>query len=148
MPALLACGYTPLRVDSVQHNGKIDDRIIAEIRKSGPLVADFTGHRGGVYFEAGFGLGLRHPGDFEMCRDDDIGHAHFDTRQYNHITWTTPADLEEKLRARIEATLATLPRVLAPTRVRREVAIRYWNCPRVAARLHSAWTTCTERNRD
>lgn len=107
-PALRACGYDPLRVDSVQHNGKIDDRIIAEIRRSGLVIADFTGHRGGVYFEAGFGLGLGIPVIW-TCREDEIGKAHFDTRQYNHITWTTPAQLQERLRARIEATLPTRP---------------------------------------
>jgi hypothetical protein len=112
-PALRACGYNPLRVDSVQHNGKIDDRIVAEIRKSGLLIADFTGHRGGVYFEAGFGLGLGIPVIW-TCREDDIRHAHFDTRQYNHITWKTPEELREKLLARIEATLATRPPVPEP----------------------------------
>lgn len=112
-PALRACGYDPLRVDSVQHNGKIDDRIIAEIRKSGLLVADFTGHRGGVYFEAGFGLGLGIPVIW-TCREDAIKDAHFDTRQYNHITWKTPEELREKLQARIEATLPTRPPRPAP----------------------------------
>lgn len=45
-------GYNPVRIDFVEHK-KICDRIIAEIRKSSLLIADFTGHRGGVYFEAG-----------------------------------------------------------------------------------------------
>ncbi len=35
-------GYIPLRVDQVQHNQKIDDRIVADIRKSGLLIADVT----------------------------------------------------------------------------------------------------------
>lgn len=105
-PALRSTGYDPLRVDAVQHNGKIDDRIIAEIRRSGLVVADFTGHRGGVYFEAGFGMGLGVPVIW-TCRKDAIGEAHCDTRQYNHITWSDPADLRSKLEDRVRATLPT-----------------------------------------
>ena len=51
-------GYKPFRVDQKQHNNKIDDEIIAGIRGSKFLVADLTGHRGGVYYEAGFAQGL------------------------------------------------------------------------------------------
>ncbi|HEY0079493.1 MAG TPA: hypothetical protein VGB73_12850 [Pyrinomonadaceae bacterium] len=103
-PALEQTGYVPLRIYLSQHNEKIDDRIIAEIRKSGLLVADFTGQRGGVYFEAGFAMGLGKPVIW-TCREDDVGKLHFDTRQYNHIVWTDASDLREKLMLRIEATL-------------------------------------------
>lgn len=112
--ALRLTGYEPLRIDHVQHNDKIDDRIIAAIRRSGLLVADFTGHRGGVYFEAGFAMGLDIPVVW-TCRADAIDRAHFDTRQYNHIVWDGPDDLCEKLRARIEATLPTYPPIEEPT---------------------------------
>jgi len=95
--------FTALRVDNVQHNQKIDDRIVAEIRRSGLVVADFTGQRGGVYYEAGFARGLGIP-VISTCRDDDKGNLHFDTRQYNHIIWTTPADLADQLHDRVAAT--------------------------------------------
>jgi nucleoside 2-deoxyribosyltransferase len=107
-PALEETGYRPLRVDMAEHNEKIDDRIVAEIRKSGLVIADFTGQRGGVYFEAGFALGLGLPVIWS-CRADQIDQVHFDTRQYNHIVWTTPDDLRVKLRNRIEATLPNRP---------------------------------------
>jgi nucleoside 2-deoxyribosyltransferase len=103
-PALEETGYIPLRLDLVEHNEKIDDKIIAEIRKSGLLIADFTGHRGGVYFEAGFAMGLGIPVVW-TCREDHLKDAHFDTRQYNHIAWKEPADLKEKLKNRIEASI-------------------------------------------
>lgn len=103
-PALEETGYKPVRIDLVEHNEKIDDKIIAEIRKSGLLIADFTGHRGGVYFEAGFALGLGIPVVW-TCREDHLQGTHFDTRQYNHIVWETPEDLKEKLKNRIEATI-------------------------------------------
>jgi len=103
-PALQATGFSPLRIDESHHNDKIDDRIISEIRRSGLLIADFTAHRGGVYFEAGFAMGLGIPVIW-TCHNDDIGGAHFDTRQYNHITWETPAELCKKLEDRIRATI-------------------------------------------
>ena len=99
------CGYTGLRVDAKEHNEKICDVIVAEIRNSKFLVADFTLHRGGVYFEAGLMMGLGRPVIF-TCRNDELANAHFDTRQYNHIGWDKPADLREKLKRRIQATIA------------------------------------------
>jgi len=107
-PALRATGYHPLRLDLEEHNDKIDDRIIAEIRRSGLVVADFTGHRGGVYFEAGFALGLGIPVVW-TCRESDVHDLHFDTRQYNYIAWNDPEDLRARLQLRIEATIPNFP---------------------------------------
>lgn len=101
-------GLIPLRVDRKEHNEKICDLIIAEIRKSYLLIADFTLHRQGVYFEAGFAMGLGIPVVW-TCRKDQLDHCHFDTRQYNHIDWEQPAELRERLKRRIEA---TVPHVL------------------------------------
>jgi nucleoside 2-deoxyribosyltransferase len=101
-PALLDTGFEPVRIDQVQHNEKIDDRILAGIRSSGLLVADFTGHKQNVYFEAGFALGLVVPVIW-CCRKDQLEQAHLDTRQYNHIVWTTPSDLRDQLGTRIRA---------------------------------------------
>ncbi|MGD0585998.1 MAG: hypothetical protein ABSA86_09535, partial [Oryzomonas sp.] len=55
---ILNAGYKPHRVDLRQHNDKIDDEIIAQIRSSRFVLADFTDQRGGVYYEAGFAKGL------------------------------------------------------------------------------------------
>ncbi len=103
-PALESTGFKPCRVDQEEHNEKIDDRIIVGIRQSGLLVADFTGHRQGVYFEAGLAMGLGIPVIY-TCKDTDIDTAHFDTRQYNHVVWTEPSELKSKLSLRISATI-------------------------------------------
>jgi hypothetical protein len=108
-PALAATGYDAIRVDRVEHNAKIDDRIIAELKACSLVVADFTGHRGGVYFEAGYAMGRGVPVIW-CCRDSDIKDAHFDTRQYNHITWSNPGELRSKLEDRIRATVPARPR--------------------------------------
>jgi hypothetical protein len=103
--AIIDCGFQPVRIDQVHHNEKICDKILAEIRLAQLIVADFTLQRAGVYFEAGFGAGLGRP-IIWMCRDDDFDNTHFDTRQYNHIVWSTPEDLRAKLTNRIRATIS------------------------------------------
>jgi len=111
-PAIRTAGYEPLRIDRKEHINKIDDEIIAEIRRSRFLVADFTqgesGARGGVYYEAGFAHGLNIPVIF-TCQENAIGKVHFDTRQYNHITWKTPEELQARLAQRISATIGDGP---------------------------------------
>ena len=94
--ALEALDYIPVRIDQTHAGDKIDNRIIAEIRRSGLLVADFTGHRSGVYFEAGFAMGLGIPVVW-TCKKADYKATHFDTRQYQHLLWETPTDLREQL---------------------------------------------------
>lgn len=105
-------GYEPVRIDDKKHNNKIDDEIIAEIRRSCFIVADFTqgdaGARGGVYYEAGFAHGLNLPVIF-TCRKDSLQKVHFDTRQYRHIDWETPEELREMLANHISATIGDGP---------------------------------------
>ena len=52
-PGITAAGFEPLRMDRKEHNNRIDDEIVASIRSSRFLVADFSVDRGGIYFEAG-----------------------------------------------------------------------------------------------
>jgi hypothetical protein len=50
------CKLDPIRIDLVHHNEKICDRILTEIRSCQFVVADYTRHKHGVYFEDGFSL--------------------------------------------------------------------------------------------
>jgi hypothetical protein len=106
--AIEDAGYKPLRLDNKEYINKIDDEIIAEIRRSRFLVADFTGHRGGVYFEAGFATGLGRP-VFWTCKHSEIQELHFDIRQYNCIDWGTVDELRLRLGKRIAALLGDGP---------------------------------------
>jgi len=112
VPAIREAGYEPLRIDQKEHNNKIDDEIIAEIKRSRFLIADFTqgetGARGGVYYEAGFAHGLNIPVIF-TCHKDAIDDVHFDTRQYNHIFWENSEDLYIRLTQRISAVIGDGP---------------------------------------
>lgn len=123
-PAVESSGYKCIRIDYQEHNEKIDDQILAEIRKSHAIIADLTcglstpngwssaeqvgSPRGGVFFEAGFAKGLGLPVIWTVKSDvaDIENVSHFDVRQYNQIRWTT--DFEEarqRIQLRIEATL-------------------------------------------
>ncbi len=117
-PGIQDAGYTAMRIDRKEHINKIDDEIVAEIRRSRFLVADYSqdeaGARGGVYWEDGFasGLGLQ---VIRTCRKDCIDQVAFDTRQYNHILWETPNELRAALANRIMAAIDGGP-TLSPDR--------------------------------
>jgi len=99
-------GYKPFRVDQKEHNNDITDEIIAGIRGSKFLVADLTGHRNGVYYEAGFakGLGLE---VVWLCRESDKKDRHFDIEHLNCIFWDGDKlpELTKALTNRIVATI-------------------------------------------
>lgn len=106
-PAIQAAGYEPYRIDRGNFLNKIDDEIIAQIRQSRFIVADFTHDpngsvRGSVYYEAGFAYGLGTPCVFTARND---AHLHFDTRQFPHILWKPNAlnALKHELTYRIRA---------------------------------------------
>lgn len=106
---ILEAGYDPVRVDRVEHINRIDDEILRQINASRFVVADFTGHRGGVYFEAGYALGKGIP-VFWTCRKSDMAHLHFDIRQFNCIDWEAPPELAGRLTSRLEAVLGPGPK--------------------------------------
>lgn len=118
-PAIEApeCGnYKAYKVDEIEHNDDITDRIIAGIRESRFVVADLTGYRGGVYFEAGFAKGLGKPVIY-TCRKDwfygenDVNgniikeKVHFDLNHQNTIIWETEDELRKRIIDRIRATI-------------------------------------------
>lgn len=111
-PAIVQAGYKPMRIDRKADANKLDDDIVAEIRRSRFLVSDMThgkdGVRGSVYFEAGFAMGLNIPIIY-TCRSDLIDKVHFDTRQYAYILWKTPEELREGLMGRIRSRIGEGP---------------------------------------
>ncbi len=97
-----------IRVDKVQFLGDIVFEIIARIRECRFLVADVTDHRNGVYFEAGYAMGMGLPVIW-MCHEDDKDKAHFDTRNLNHIIWEDIGELRTRLANRILAIIGKGP---------------------------------------
>jgi hypothetical protein len=125
VPAVTGCGYRPYRVDRDAHVDRIDSKIVAEIRASQLLIADVTGERCGVYYEAGLAEGLDIPVIWSCNRSYTVNlqrdvhpetsgkvksekcnwpdRMHFDTRQFSHILWDDAADLNSQLEYRIRA---------------------------------------------
>lgn len=117
-PGCLEAGYTPVRIDKHPHNNNIIDEILAGIRKSLFLIADFTGQNRGVYYEAGFAKGLGKD-VIQLCRNDHFEKKinpdtnkpvsevfmHFDNVQVNTISWEAgkEEEVKDKLRFRIES---------------------------------------------
>jgi len=124
-----AGGYKATPINEKDYNGDINDEIIGEIRNSKFVIADFTGNRGGVYYEAGFAYGLNIPVIY-TCREawfnqfvkqsikikdpkgkeDDnelniFSQIHFDINHHNFIIWKDGDDLYEQLVKRIKATI-------------------------------------------
>lgn len=81
---------------------KIDDALIAMLKSSKVVIADFTGQRPAVYYEAGYAMGMGIPVIW-TCREDEVKELSFDTRQYPHILWKDADDLYKQLTARLSA---------------------------------------------
>ena len=120
-PAIKECGYSVVRIDQTEPLDKLDDKIIAEIRRSKFLVVDLTeaevvkedgtikgGTRGSVYYEAGFAHGLEIPVIFTCCKNSP-GKVHFDIQQYSCIYWNTTEELQKRLARRIRANFGDGP---------------------------------------
>lgn len=108
VPAIEAAGYKAVRIDEQQYDGSIIEQIMKEMSRSKAMVADLSGNRGGVYYEAGIARGLQicgHPIRLVLtCKADcfDGGNGvHFDVRGYNCIVYEDVADLKEKLLKRL-----------------------------------------------
>lgn len=127
IPALKATGYRPMWVKGLVTEDKLDDVIIAEIRRSALLIADVTGERPNVYYEAGFARGLgistifcchkswtttmpavgaivpHDGGKLDTIVEEWTERLHFDTDHYQHLFYDSPEDLKERLTNRVRA---------------------------------------------
>ena len=101
--------HEAIRVDRKDFLGDIVFEIIARIKECRFVVADATDHKNGVYFEAGYAMGMGLPVIW-MCHKEDMGKAHFDTSHMNHIVWDNIGDLRKSLANRILATIGRGPK--------------------------------------
>lgn len=104
--AIETTGFVPLiiRDENLPSDVTINDGIIAGIKKSSFIIADFTQNKSGVYFEAGYALG-RGLKVIYTCKneDEETSKLHFDTNHYQHILWDDIDDLKNKLINKIVA---------------------------------------------
>ena len=111
-PTLKKLSIRPLRVDRVEHNDDIDNKIIDLLEEADLTIADLTYARPSVYYEAGYAAGRGKPvvyiarGDHFRARDDDpegLLRVHFDLQMKNIIPWSKANDafssrLEKRLK--------------------------------------------------
>lgn len=106
IPALKETGFEPAIMVFLEHNEKIDDQIMVEIKGSKFLIADLTGSRGSVLWEAGFAMGLGIKVIW-TCHKDWLNEEKipFTIRQFNYIDWKEHDDLKKRLINRIKNTI-------------------------------------------
>jgi len=103
--AIENAGYIPIIMDEVEHNKQIVPEMLYQIKQSKFVVAEFTGHNNGAYYEAGYAAGLGKE-VIHICEEKAFGtDGHFDIKQKATILWKTEAELTEKLCKRIKATI-------------------------------------------
>ncbi len=102
--AINDCGYSEMIIDTKEHNNQIVPEIFYEIKHSSFIIADLTGQRGGVYYEAGYAEASDIP-VILCCRKTSDEKTHFDVQQKNTIFWEDEADLYNRLMKRITATV-------------------------------------------
>jgi nucleoside 2-deoxyribosyltransferase len=111
VPVLKELKLRPCRVDKINHNDKIDSKIIELMHQCDFAIVDLTYARPSAYFEAGYveGMGKK---VIYICRKDHFlpkesdtlgtNRVHFDLITKNIISWTNPdALLKKKLKTRI-----------------------------------------------
>ena len=118
LPTLRALSITPYRVDRVEHNEDIDDKIIELLGESDFVIADLTYARPSVHFEAGYAAGQDKPivyisrSDHLKARDSDpdgLLRVHFDLQMKNIIPWSEPTvDFTKRLEKRLRHVLKPL----------------------------------------
>lgn len=120
IPTLRKLSVTPLRVDRVEHNEDIDNKIFELLDSADFAIADLTYARPSVYYEAGYAAGKSKPvvyiakRDHFKARDNDPSgnfRVHFDLQMKNIISWTDPdRAFSDKLLERVRLILRPLER--------------------------------------
>lgn len=107
-------GLKPRRVDRIEHNENINNKILSELKDADIVIADLTYARPSVYYEAGFAD--RKVPVIYTCRKDhlhnkeDSRKLHFDVDRNNVIFWESSEDLAFKpnLKARLNKVISDL----------------------------------------
>lgn len=120
-PVLRELKLQPLRVDRIEHNEDIDDKIFELLNAADICIADLTFARPSVYYEAGFAFASGKPviyvvrSDHFLAREGDHAgnlRVHFDLQMKNIIPWTSPnKSFKDALRRRLTHAVAPLGRI-------------------------------------
>ncbi len=97
------CGLNAERVDDVESNERITDRLLESIRRAEFVIADLTDARPNVFYEAGYAYGLGKTPIYVARYGTNI---EFDLKDYSIIFFTNMRQLREGLEKRLRAVSA------------------------------------------
>ncbi len=92
------CGLTAERVDEVQANERITDRILESIQKAEYVIVDLTESRPNVFYEAGYAQGI---GKLPIYIARQGTQLEFDLKDYPVIFFDSYRELKSALEARL-----------------------------------------------
>ncbi|WP_205527616.1 hypothetical protein [Halomonas sp. JS92-SW72] len=94
------CGIHAERVDEVQSNNRITDRILESIDKAQFVIVDLTHSRPNVFYEAGYAQGL---GKIPIYIARDGTRLEFDLKDYPVIFFKNMRELKTGLEERLRS---------------------------------------------
>lgn len=105
-PVCEQCGFTPVRVDQIDHSDSISKKIIEELNSAELVIADITGHNPNVFYEMGYRVCAKLPIIHLKEKDEKLPFDITTIRTFEYDL--TNLDSIEAIKDRLENTINTI----------------------------------------